>query len=247
MLISLLTPTRERVDKCCRYLQSVVETSFNPEQIEALFYVDDDDPQVEEYQDWLPKLGGRLAKVEVVVGPFITVSKSWNELASRADGDVLCMGNDDLIYLKPSGILKGTFWDARLLNEMTVWEQRHGHAIWCMWFDDGMENCKKWPIFPMISRDYYESLGYFAPNVGFKFFCNDSWVGEVSKLANCQHFIAEPQYLLHYHWSKYPNEKDATTARARVNNAGGQVDINLLGKTLHIRQAHAAKLRQAMT
>lgn len=239
MLISMLTPTRERVDKCCRYLQSVVETSSDPSQIEALFYIDDDDPQVSEYQDRLPKLGDRLAKVEVVVGPFITVSKSWNVLAGKADGDVLCMGNDDLVY-------RQNFWDSRLLFEMKEWETKHDHAIWCMWFDDGMENCKKGPIFPMISRDYYEALGYFAPDVGFKFFCNDSWVGEVSKLANCQLFIREPQYLLHYHWSKYPNEKDATTVRARVDNTGGQVDIKLLGETLHIRQAHAAKLRKVM-
>lgn len=243
MLISLLTPTRERVDKCCRYLQSVVETTFNPRQIEALFYVDDDDPQVEEYQDRLPKLGDRLARVEVVVGPFITVSKSWNVLANKADGDVLCMGNDDLVYLQD----RKEPWDGRLLNEMAAWKREHKHSIWCMWFDDGMPNCKKWPIFPMISRDYYETLGYFAPDVGFRFFCNDTWVGEVSKLADCQHFIADPQYLLHYHWSKYPKEKDATTARARVNNTGGVPDIKLLGETLHIRQSDAVKLQKAMT
>jgi len=248
-LISLITPTRERVEKCVRYLSSVVSTAKKPHRIEALFYVDDDDPQVDEYKQCLLEVGSSLARVEIVVCPFSGVSHSWNELAKTSHGDAICMGNDDLVYLNHDG---HPAWDDRLESEARNWKDKHGHDIWCMWFADGIGNSANWPTFPMISREYYRTVGYFAPEPklwgadrNFGFFFNDTWVGDVSKKAGCQNRIGNPQYLQHWHHNKHPSEADGTTHRAR-EFAKQSNDPKLFEETARIRDSHANKLRTAM-
>ncbi len=232
--ISLLTPTRERVDKCCRYINSIVSTASDPSRIEALFYVDDDDPQLSEYRSKLPQAGKKLGNLQIVSGPFITVSREWNVLAELCQGNALAMGNDDIIYCE-----KG--WDDRLEKEAKAFP----HNIWCMWFADGITNSELWPTFPIISRRYYEELGYFSPEpikYGYKnnflFFYNDTWVGDVSKKAGCQKYISSPQYMKHLHWSTYKKETDSTTHRAR-NLAKQGNDTKTFDETEYIRKDHA--------
>jgi hypothetical protein len=234
MIISLLTPTRNRALKCKRYLASALDLADDSTRVELLFYVDEDDPQMPDYLKMKEDIRVPSLKLDVIVGHQITVSKAWNLLASKAQGDVLCMGNDDLIYDRLG-------WDTALERAVTPIK----HGIWCAWFNDGGANSFQWPTFPMISRAYYETLGYFAPDVGFKFFYNDTWVGEVSKHANCQKPILEPQYLAHLHHTLYPSEHDATTDWARRDGAADH-DTRLFQDTVHIRKTDARKLRDAI-
>jgi hypothetical protein len=240
MIISLLTPTRGRVKKCQRYLQSVVDTADDLTQIEALFYVDNDDPCCDEYRTMLAEFEGRLRRVVLTVGPFITVSKEWNVLAKQAQGDVLCMGNDDLVYFR-----KG--WDTflEIHTRMRVEASLLKSPIWCAWFYDGIVTSMSWPTFPMISRAYYETLGYFAPDVGFKFFYNDTWIGEVSQMGRCQMFIENPQYMRHLHHIRYQEETDQTTHLPSKAGAE-QYDTDLFRRTVGMRQEDARKLRRAV-
>ena len=48
--ISILTPTRNRPNNCERFIKSINATASNHERIELLFYVDDNDPALEQYK-----------------------------------------------------------------------------------------------------------------------------------------------------------------------------------------------------
>ncbi len=63
-------------------------------------------------------------------------------------GDVIIMGNDDLIYRTPE-------WDNILIKELSTIKD----DIYCAWFDDGI-NGEKHCAFPIISRKWVETLGY---------------------------------------------------------------------------------------
>ena len=104
MRISILTPTRNRPNNCERFIKSIYNTAWERGGIELLFYVDKDDPAVEAYKDLerhckTEYIG--LYNVRFIIGEPQSVSISWNDLAKECTGDVLIMGNDDLVYRTP--------------------------------------------------------------------------------------------------------------------------------------------------
>ena len=139
--ISILTPTRGRPAGALRLFETAHETAENPDQLECLFYVDEDDPELSGYVD-VPG---------VHVGEPISVSKSWNVIANLCHGGLLMMGNDDLIF-------KSRGWDEVLHHEVAKFPD----GIFCMFFDDGI-NAGAHCAFSIVSRRWYETLGKFTP------------------------------------------------------------------------------------
>jgi glycosyltransferase involved in cell wall biosynthesis len=48
--ISILTPTRNRPNNCERFIKSIYATASDKTKIELFFYVDNDDPALEQYK-----------------------------------------------------------------------------------------------------------------------------------------------------------------------------------------------------
>ena len=94
--------------------------------------------------------------------------QSWNDLYAKSVGDILIMGNDDLVY-------RTSLWDLRIEKE----SERFEDEIYCMWMDD-MINDDRHCAFPIVSRKWCETLGYFTPGV-FEFGYNDTWVYDIAK------------------------------------------------------------------
>ena len=53
---ALICPTRERPDRLLEFAGSALKTADHPEQLEFLFYVDDDDPTLPEYKKTVEQL-----------------------------------------------------------------------------------------------------------------------------------------------------------------------------------------------
>lgn len=104
--LSLLVPTRKRVDRLERMLSSFVTTVGASSQIELVLRLDDDDRRSYEI---LASLGYIL-----VVGPrlqgYTSMPAFFNEMAAVATGDVLMVGNDDMVFKTPG-------WPALILEE----------------------------------------------------------------------------------------------------------------------------------
>jgi glycosyl transferase/beta-hydroxylase protein BlmF len=154
-------------------IQSVLDTVNHPERIELCFYIDEDDPQRESYCRMFPDYEKKI-ECRVYIDEPMSVSKSWNLIAEDCTGDILKMGNDDILYRT-----KG--WDDRLDQEAAKFPD----DIYVMWFHDGNSNAC---TFPIVSRKWYEALGYFTPGI-FQFIANDTWIQRIGKTVGRLHYV----------------------------------------------------------
>lgn len=92
--ISVLVPTRGRLDRLRTMLESYARTSVEGTS-ELVFRVDDDDAPTLE----------ALAGQQVVVGPrlngYASMPTFFNEMFTASTGDVLLCGNDDMVFKTP--------------------------------------------------------------------------------------------------------------------------------------------------
>lgn len=226
MKISILTPTRERCERAQRFANSVLSTASEPENIELYFYVDNDDPQLKEYADW------HLVsppQVRIHTGPPMSVSKSWNIIADECNGDILLMGNDDVVYHTKD-------WD-KILQEAVL---KYADRMYVAWFNDGI-NGETHCAFPAVSREWYNVLGYFTPGI-FEFIANDTWVFDIGRKLDRLIYIKDV-YAQHEHFSTGNSVADETTMRNRRDGRIGR-DLKLYEQTDHKREEDANKLRK---
>ena len=203
-VISILTPTRQRVNRLSEFALSVYQHTEEKNRVEMLMYIDTDDPTKEQYMDFLLHIQSEfqdILRIHFVFGKPKSVSKSWNDLYERCIGDIIIMGNDDLLYRTPS-------WDRMVELESNKFEDE----IYCMWMDDKI-NRENHCAFPIVSRKWCETLGYFTPGV-FHFGYNETWVFDIAKkIGRCQFLGGVVAEHMHFAVNKAP--KDATYSRNR--------------------------------
>ena len=231
MKIAVLTPTRQRLEKRERFHKSVVDLADQPHNVKMYYYIDSDDPEANNYllQD-LP--GYRLDHI----GDPISVSKSWNTIAELAveDGcEVLIMGNDDMVY-ETQG------WDTELRKVIT---EEFPDNIYCVWFQDGIKTVDTQCAFPIVSAEWFKTLGYFTPGV-FHFGYNDTWIHEIGVRINRTKWITNV-YTRHEHITRDWSRMDETYARVWRAKEGNLYDKDapIWEATAHMREKDAQKLR----
>ena len=204
-VISILTPTRQRPNRLSEFVMSVYQHTEEKNRVEMLMYVDRDDPTKDQYMDFLLHCKSEFKdflRVHILFDEPKSVSKSWNDLYARSVGDIIIMGNDDLLYRTPS-------WDRMVELESNIFKD----DIYCMWMDDKI-NRENHCAFPIVSKKWCETLGYFTPGV-FHFGYNDTWIFDIGRrVGRCRFLggvIAE-----HMHYSQSKAHWDETYARNRT-------------------------------
>ena len=90
-MISLCCPSRGRPKLAQRLVKTALETTSDENNIEFLFYLNDDDPTLDQYKQLLdPKFFS--------VGPHQSTCLSWNELAEKSNGDIVFLAGDDIQF-----------------------------------------------------------------------------------------------------------------------------------------------------
>ena len=140
--ISVLIPTRRRVERLKALLASFEATTDSDEDVELVFRVDSDDRET---------LGFLFEQEHhVVIGPrhegYRSMPVFFNEMAAAAAGDVLMCGNDDMLFKTP-------YWPSMVLNEAN----KYPDGI----FDLGVMTMNEthYP-FSIVSRKAVEALGF---------------------------------------------------------------------------------------
>jgi hypothetical protein len=149
-MISLLCPTRSRVDGAKKLLLSLKETQTFDNQL--IFYIQEDDHDLNEYKEMFLDMNHK----DFIIGPWIPTVNIWNFLAREiAKYDLLTLMADDvviktkgwdLVYLEKST----TFYDGIFL--ITCWDGRNKNV-------PNNLNCPHYTI----SRKTMNILGYFFP------------------------------------------------------------------------------------
>jgi hypothetical protein len=237
--IAILTPTRARPGRLDTFIESVYQTAANPERVFCWNYIDDDDPRVKAYTDYADRQHDNSCNL---ISEKDSVSVSWNTLALYATSkeltdnvaDILVMGNDDLIY-RTQG------WDTIVEEE----SNKFPDEIYCMWMED-LINGEKHCAFPIVSRKWYTTVGYFTPGV-FNFGYNDTWIFDVAKRVGRTHFIPNAVNE-HMHFTAGKSVMDDTYERNRTQERGNlyEKDKVIFEDTASKRQADADKLMEVI-
>jgi hypothetical protein len=237
--LSILCPTRERVGRLDNFVRSVYTTSEHPERIELLCYGDADDPALPDYEAFFEaarRRFPRLLRCAMHVGEPIPVPRTWNVIAALCEGDFLLMGNDDQIYVDYG-------WDVRLDQTAAAAAAAHPDAVYCLYFDAG-QYPEGAADFPIVSRAWYEELGYFTPAM-FEYWETETWTFDIAR--RLDRLFAVDALVDHMHYQDYKAPFDATYQRHRLTREKSYRDHARYIGSGAARKQEARRLQAAIT
>ncbi len=192
--VSLLCPTRARPKEMARMWRSAVETAANPETVEVVFYLDNDD--VAGICGLRLAAAVRAEQVRAVVGGRMILSKCWNAAAEIARGEIFMHCGDDIIF-------RSRGWDAVVAEKMSAFDDR----IAFVYGRDGIQD-EKLGTHGFIHREWTRAVGYVVPPL-FSSDYNDTWLNEVAERVGRKIYAPEI-YTEHMHFAVGKGTKDAT-------------------------------------
>lgn len=164
-MISILLPSRGRPENIKRMTTSALETADDPDDIEFIIRLDDDDPTLPQIIDNPPP------HTALITGSRIVLSEYWNECYDGADGDILMHAGDDIIF-RTDG------WDTKVKEVFDYYEDK---IVFVYGNDGSGVHDGKFGTHGFIHRRWAEAVGYFVPPY-FSSDFNDTWLNDVAKM-----------------------------------------------------------------
>jgi glycosyltransferase involved in cell wall biosynthesis len=225
MKISLLVPTRERLQGIGRLLNSIVSCTKNLQDIEILFGTDEDDIYTHQFlnvinhQQLYPTLN--ISYYKRPRSEFIN-RDYYNWLAAFAKGDYIWAVADDLVFLVPE-------WDKLILEKAETYLADKPDRIVCLGIKDNTPKPKvtlpQFPCFPMITKEAYNFFGFILhpqiPTWGADYLLYLLYTGAKRYLEICDYV-----YLEHISWHTKAVEEDKISSRIRT----------IFGRLQHVQQ-----------
>jgi hypothetical protein len=138
--ISLLMPTRGRVELARRFFDSVARCTARRDLVEIVLYVDEDDHDSH-------GLASTELSVSTIVGPRASMGVYNTACLQRSTGDIIMLANDDMVMLTEG-------WDERVRAVHAATQDR----IYLAYGNDMLKG-RKLCTFPILSRETCELLG----------------------------------------------------------------------------------------
>ena len=163
-IISVLLPTRGRREVLKSSLESLISKAKDPERVELLLGIDDDDEGAREYieKEIAPML--REHRVECRANIFKPLGYEnlhvyVNTLAGNASGDWLFFWNDDGVMVTEGwdDVIRGYTGQFKLLAPH---DNHDGHP---------------YAIFPIVPRDWFMLIDHLSQNAQ-----NDAWLSHIA-------------------------------------------------------------------
>ena len=166
MKISLMCPSRERLNKFLTFTCSVVSTCKNIDNIEIVLGVDKDDPNFNSYRRISDNLNFiNFVPLEENLFEKEGLSGLWNKMVEDATGDIIAMVGDDMIF-------QTNDWDEDIIDIFKPLSD----PIWMVHCNDGMRgkgnkyaNVAPMAVNSFIHRAYVETVGRYVqteePNI----------------------------------------------------------------------------------
>ena len=102
--ISLICPSRERILRFNRMVNSLFEKTHKIENIEMLVLLDENDKEIDLYKKKINNMNNRGLDTKIFIIDLENNAKRINYLVEKSKGDIFFVINDDLIF-------KNNFWD----------------------------------------------------------------------------------------------------------------------------------------
>tara|TARA_R110000772_G_C13288618_1_gene437762 strand:+ start:1669 stop:2400 length:732 start_codon:yes stop_codon:yes gene_type:complete len=159
MKISLLCPSRERLNKFITFTSSVFATCKDIDNIELVLGVDSDDSKKESYKRIANNLSF-IKYIELPEGLFKAegLSGIWNQMATECTGDLVAMVGDDMIF-------QTIDWDEKIIEAFKS-KQDNIYLVHC---NDGMRgpgnkyvNVPPLAVNSFVHKDYINTVGRYV-------------------------------------------------------------------------------------
>jgi len=190
--ISILLPTRERVQLVEKSIKSLLDLATNPSNIEILIAYDDDDQSSQEYFNspaWTMLIDLYKSECKCFSTPkwgYGQLAKYYNFLGGNATGKWLMLWNDDAVMLTEG-------WDTRIQEVKDFFGLLH------MTTDNYNKSLTLFPLVPDAWLDLFGSFG-LSPT--------DSWIRDVCTQVSAVHKI--DVHVFHDRYDVTGNNKDLT-------------------------------------
>ena len=206
MKISCLVPTRGRVVGMTEFAETIFNTANNSNDVEIIFYIDNDDLPSKECAD---KLKERY-NIKYLFENRVPLSKAINDCHKLSEGDIFFCGSDDIIMLT-----KG--WDDIIIDAFNKVEDK----ICLIYGLDGFHRDKLVATHPFLHRRWLEVLGYVTPQYfgtgnNKQTWCNnqfsvvtDKWINAITEKIQRRFFVP----VFHQHVSYRHNKTQEFTKR----------------------------------
>ena len=231
MKISLLCPSRERLNKFLTFLTSVISTTHDIKNINIVLGVDEDDPKFKSYK----KIANNLHFIQFISFPTNLfkekgLSGLWNKMANECPGDILGMVGDDMIF-------KTNDWDKKII-ETFINKKDNMHLIHC---NDGMRgpgnkysNVEPLAVNSFIHREYVDTIGWYVEDIEPNTY-HDTYLHKLFEILNRKIYYHDI-VIKHLHFSEY-GQKDKTAEilekeRENVWNNNQLFDTKLMPQLL---------------
>jgi hypothetical protein len=177
-MISILTPTRSRPENVKRLVSSIFATANNPNEIEILFYVDED--------DFTFPIEMESENVRVIRGPRMWLSLMQNILFSQCRGEIIMYAGDDVVF-KTHG------WDTSVIEAFNKFPDK----LVLVYPNDLATHGAKIALHGFLHRRWVETVGYWvAPGRGSLY---DLWHTEVARHLGRLHYLNDV-HVAHIHY-----------------------------------------------
>jgi hypothetical protein len=205
--ISLLVPSRERLNLKLTLISSIITSVDDINNIELIFGIDEDDPT----RDIVYKIANAIPFVKIVDikndGKFIGINKIWNLLYQHATGDILGYIGDDMIFMTPN-------WDSKIIEELT--DKLPEDKIKLVHCYDGYRDKDEICVNAFIHRKYTEVVGYLCREE-FLINWSDQWLYQTFKAFD--RVVWRPDiHIQHNHWVFGQRKKDGVADRMLSDN-----------------------------
>lgn len=229
-LISVLLPTRKRIDMLRSSLTSLLDRAHHPEDIEILIAYDDDDDQSHaffserEWMDFISTWPVTHSLSRVPRWGYRCLHHYVNHLASISKGKWVLFWNDD-------ALMETENWDDHVREHQEFVGLLHITA------SNMPMTCS---IFPLIHRGWIDLFGCVSP-INHA----DSWISDVCRKAHARRVI--PVTAFHDRFETSGNNRDQTYEEKRYDMAHGSNADYHTPQSQRLREEWARRLQEYRT
>lgn len=212
-----------------RLVDSILATAADPEDIELVTYIDDDDWMYEGLD--LPINWVRVGGPRTDSDGLVNLSMMWNRCYDACSGDIIMHCGDDIVFQTRG-------WDDIVRAQFT------GDNIWFVFGRDGIQDGNNFGTHGFIHRDWINAVGYLFPPLFVSDF-NDTFLNDVAKLIGRHKEI--PIYTEHLHYIAGKAEVDLNTQERLDRHCEHRPQDLYFGEAVQAMIHDAAtRLRKAM-
>jgi hypothetical protein len=194
--ISLVTPTRKRLDGLKRMWHSALDTAKEPDKIELVLYIDHDDIETVNGYHELRNQDNIVVIISDPDKPKEIYTNLHNICCEASTADIFFQCVDDIVFRTDN-------WDEIVINKFNEFDDKIAYL-----FPDDCHWGSKFGTHGFFHKAWYNALGHISPPY-FTVDWADNYINDIAKAVDRWIYL-ENVIIEHMHWTFGKMEFDET-------------------------------------